>query len=125
MLGSTGPLKAKRLRVWSLVIANRVAESIVGALRIEDARAARTAHAVMGGVFLTWAAERVAAVRREVELGVDAYNRVGFLRLPVTGHSSNPSLLITGAMGSHGHIQRTTNDCVHGRSNEMQSQPSP
>ena len=72
--------KAKRLRVWSLVIANLgVAESIVGALRIEDARAAGTAHAVMGGVFMTWAAERDVAVRREVRLGVDAYNRCRFL----------------------------------------------
>ena len=72
--------KAKRLRVWSLVIANLgVAESIVGALRIEDARAAGTAHAVMGGVFMTWAAERDVAVRREVRQGVDAYNRCRFL----------------------------------------------
>jgi hypothetical protein len=72
--------KAKRLRVWSLVIANLgVAESIVGALRIEDARAVGTAHAVMGGVFMTWAAEKEVAVRREVRQGVDAYNRCRFL----------------------------------------------
>ena len=72
--------KAKRLRVWSLVIANLgVAESIVGALRIEDARAVGTAHAVMGGVFMTWAAEKEVAVRREVRQGVDAYNSCRFL----------------------------------------------
>ena len=37
--------------------------------------AAGTAHAAVGGVFMTWAAEREAKVRREVAAAVEAYNR--------------------------------------------------
>ena len=67
---------ARRLRVRSFILANLgVAESVVGALRLEDARAVGTAHAAVGGLFMTWAAEREAKVRREVSAAVEAYNR--------------------------------------------------
>ena len=67
---------ARRLRVRSFILANLgVAESVVGAFRLEDARAVGTAHAAVGGVFMTWAAEREAKVRREVAAAVEAYNR--------------------------------------------------
>ena len=67
---------ARRLRVRSFILANlgRV-ESVVGALRLEDARAVGTAHAAVGGLFMTWAAEREAKVRQEVAAAVAAYNR--------------------------------------------------
>ena len=72
--------RAKRMRTWSLVMANfGLAESIVGALRFEDARAAGTAHALVGGVLVTWAAERDQTVRRAVRQGVESYNRCRFL----------------------------------------------
>jgi len=68
--------QARRLRVRSFVLANLgLAETVVGALRLEDARAAGTAHAAVGGVFMTWAAERESKVRREVAAAVEAYNR--------------------------------------------------
>lgn len=67
---------ARRLRVRSFILANLgLAETIVGALRLEDARVVGTAHAAMGGVFMTWAAERESKVRREVAAAVEAYNR--------------------------------------------------
>ncbi|HCC63762.1 MAG TPA: hypothetical protein DEP62_00995 [Flavobacteriales bacterium] len=67
---------ARRLRVRSFILANLgLVESVVGALRLEDARAVGTAHAAVGGVFMTWAAEREAKVRREVAAAVAAYNR--------------------------------------------------
>ena len=67
---------ARRLRVRSFILANLgLAESVVGALRLEDARAVGTAHAAVGGVFMTWAAERESKVRREVAAAVEAYNR--------------------------------------------------
>ena len=56
---------ARRLRVRSFILANLgLAETVVGALRLEDARAVGTAHAAVGGVFMTWAAEREAKVRQ-------------------------------------------------------------
>jgi len=67
---------ARRLRIRSFILANLgLAESVVGALRIEDSRAVGTAHAAVGGMFMTWAAEREAKVRREVAAAVAAYNR--------------------------------------------------
>ena len=67
---------ARRLRVRSFILANLgLAETIVGALRLEDARVVGTAHAAVGGVFMTWAAERESKVRREVAAAVEAYNR--------------------------------------------------
>lgn len=67
---------ARRLRVRSFILANLgLAETVVGALRLEDARAVGTAHAAVGGVFMTWAAERESKVRREVAAAVEAYNR--------------------------------------------------
>lgn len=67
---------ARRLRVRSFILANLgLAESLVGALSFEDARAVGTAHAALGGVFMTWAAERESKVRREVAAAVEAYNR--------------------------------------------------
>jgi hypothetical protein len=67
---------ARRLRVRSFILANLgLAETVVGALRLEDARAVGTAHAAVGGVFMTWAAERESKVRREVAAAVAAYNR--------------------------------------------------
>lgn len=68
--------QARRLRVRSFVLANLgLGQSVVGALRLEDARAVGTAHAAVGGVFMTWAAERESKVRREVVAAVEAYNR--------------------------------------------------
>lgn len=68
--------QARRLRVRSFVLANLgLAETVVGALRLEDDRAVGTAHAAVGGVFMTWAAERESKVRREVAAAVEAYNR--------------------------------------------------
>ena len=67
---------ARRLRVRSFILANLgLAESVVGGLRLEDGRAVGTAHAAVGGVFMTGAAEREAKVRREVAAAVEAYNR--------------------------------------------------
>ena len=67
---------ARRLRVRSFILANLgLAETVVGALRLEDARVVGTAHAAVGGVFMTWAAERESKVRREVAAAVEAYNR--------------------------------------------------
>ena len=67
---------ARRLRVRSFILANLgLVESVVGALRLEDARAVGTAHAAVGGLFMTWAAEREAKVRQEVAAAVAAYNR--------------------------------------------------
>ena len=66
----------RRLRVRSFILANLgLVESVVGALRLEDARAVGAAHAAVGGVFMTWAAEREAKVRQEVAAAVEAYNR--------------------------------------------------
>ncbi len=67
---------ARRLRVRSFILANLgLVESVVGALRLEDARAVGTTHAAVGGLFMTWAAERASKVRREVAAAVEAYNR--------------------------------------------------
>lgn len=67
---------ARRLRVRSFILANLgLAETVVGALRLEDARTVGTAHAAVGGLFMTWAAERESKVRREVAAAVEAYNR--------------------------------------------------
>ena len=72
-------LHAKRLRVRSFLLANLgIFEVSLGAVRFEDVRVVGTAHALAGGVFMTWAAERESKVRREVRAGVDAYNRCQF-----------------------------------------------
>ena len=69
-------LRAKRLRMRSFLLANLgIFEVSVGATQFDDVRVAGTAHALVGGIFMTWAAEREAKVRREVRAGVDAYNR--------------------------------------------------
>ena len=72
-------LRAKRLRVRSFLLANLgIFEVSVGATQFDDVRVVGTAHALVGGIFMTWAAEREAKVRREVRAGVDAYNRCHF-----------------------------------------------
>ena len=72
-------LRAKRLRVRSFLLANLgIFEVSVGATQFDDVRVVGTAHALVGGIFMTWAAEREAKVRREVRAGVDAYNRCQF-----------------------------------------------
>ena len=72
-------LRAKRMRVRSFVLANLgIFEVSVGATQFDDVRVVGTAHALVGGIFMTWAAERETQVRREVRAGVDAYNRCQF-----------------------------------------------
>ena len=72
-------LHAQRLRVRSFLLANLgIFEVSLGAVRFEDVRFVGTAHALAGGVFMTWAAERESKVRREVRAGVEAYNRCQF-----------------------------------------------
>jgi hypothetical protein len=72
-------LRAKRLRVRSFLLANLgIFEVSVGATQFDDVRVVGTAHALVGGIFMTWAAAREAKVRREVRAGVDAYNRCQF-----------------------------------------------
>lgn len=72
-------LRAKRLRVRSFLLANLgIFEVSVGATQFDDVRMVGAAHALVGGVFMTWAAEREAKVRREVRAGVEAYNRCQF-----------------------------------------------
>ena len=72
-------LRAKRLRVNSFLLANLgIFEVSVGATQFDDVRGVAAAHAMVGGIFMTWAAEREAKVRREVRAGVDAYNRCQF-----------------------------------------------
>ena len=73
---------ARRLRVRSLILVNLgLAEFVVGALRLEDARVRGTAHAAVGGVFMTWVAERETKLRREVAAAVAAYNRCKLHRI--------------------------------------------
>ena len=72
-------LRAKRLRMRSFLLANLgIFEVSVGATQCDDVRVAGAAHALVGGIFMTWATEREAKVRREVRAGVDAYNRCQF-----------------------------------------------
>ena len=72
-------LRAKRLRVRSFLLANLgIFEVSVGATQFDDVRGVAAAHAMVGGIFMTWAAEREAKVRREVRAGVEAYNRCQF-----------------------------------------------
>ena len=72
-------LRAKRLRVRSFLLANLgIFEVSVGATQFDDVRVVGTAHALVGGIFMAWAAEREAKVRREVREGVDAFNRCQF-----------------------------------------------
>ena len=72
-------LRAKRLRVRSFLLANLgIFEVSVGATHFDDVRGVAAAHAMVGGIFMTWAAEREAKVRREVRAGVEAYNRCQF-----------------------------------------------
>ena len=72
-------LLAKRLRVRSFLLANLgIFEISVGATQFDDVRVVGTTHALVGGVFMAWATEREAKVRREVRAGVEAYNRCQF-----------------------------------------------
>jgi hypothetical protein len=72
-------LRAKRLRVRSFVLANLgIFEVSVGATQFDEVRVVGTAHALVGGIFMTWAAAREAKVRREVRAGIEAYNRCQF-----------------------------------------------
>ena len=72
-------LRAKRMRVKSFLLANLgIFEVSMGATQFDNVRGVAAAHAMVGGVFMTWAAEREAKVRREVRAGVEAYNRCQF-----------------------------------------------
>lgn len=76
-------LRAKRLRIRSFVLANLgIFEVTVGATQFDNVRVVGTAHALVGGIFMAWAAEREAKVRREVRDGVDAFNRCQFHLTP-------------------------------------------
>lgn len=73
-------LRARRLRRISFALANvGIGESTLGALTIENASIAGTLHASIGGLWLTIATQKEIRARKEVKLGVDAYNRCHFL----------------------------------------------
>ena len=72
-------LRAKRLRFRSFLLANLgIVEVSVGAAQFDEVRGVGAAHAMVGGMFMTWSAEREFKVRREVRAGVEAYNRCQF-----------------------------------------------
>jgi len=72
--------RARRLRRISFALTNvGLGESILGALRIEAASTSGILHASIGGLWLTIAAQNDMKARKQVKLGVDAYNRCHFL----------------------------------------------
>ena len=68
------------MRIRSFFIANLgIFEVSVGATQFDETRALGVFHALVGGALMSWAAEREAKVRREVNAGVEAFNRCQFL----------------------------------------------
>lgn len=72
-------LAAKRKRVWSFGLANLgIAQSITGAVQLENVHTFGAFNAAVGGIWITLGAERDRAARREVKSAVEAYNRCQF-----------------------------------------------
>lgn len=72
-------LAAKRKRVWSFGLANLgIAQSVTGAVQLENEHAVGAFNAAVGGFWMTLGAARDRAARREVKSAVEAYNRCQF-----------------------------------------------
>lgn len=72
--------QARRKRIWSFALANLgIVQSITGALNITNAQTLGAVNGALGGMWITLGAARDKVARREVKLGVDAYNRCQFI----------------------------------------------
>ena len=61
---------------WSFGLANLgIAQSVTGAVQLENEHAIGAFNAAVGGLWMTLGAARDGAARREVKSAVEAYNR--------------------------------------------------